>query len=813
MKKPISQYKIKNRYLPVLFLIMYCIGSLIALPVHQNISADQTYYCDFDNSVPTGQVQLSEYGGFIYSEKSSSGGTFYVSTTGYHSAPACFNIKSVARGNFSFVYSETTFLTNISFWMDTDSASSHFMRFTFYNKTLGLDNPIIYWYQDYNAVDKHNEKYTDATGTTQTLASAVTNNYYEYYIRIDNDYGYCTYGRVGAYATQGTVRNATAINQNYRIDALDIWNTPYSNYNIWIDDLALTFSTSYEGGNISGSCANAYNGYSWIGTGFSNAQTDIDTGRDFLEFSYDTEISGTFIGFELLISNTMWSEDNDLDNYYLYINGFSEGNPCGRHTETYGVVLEWSFTLTLDDPVNAVIELYYGGEYSGWRIVHQQHTTGSNYYTTDYVYVTNTNSIDGIYGGTGGSYLEKRAMWKLFIYEFTEDNPDYDDTLDVVGESGLNATDDLPFTYVYRTIFFNAQVSTLTDPRYIYVYKNDVQTGNTQGYPIRIRKYNGMYGFTPYAEGLYNVTLENATVLITKQFYVYDVATLDFAIWSYPNPSYLNNEYTVACFINSTTYDQYALRVFENIPDSLQYNRAFGGSIVGALTDHVWAFQFSHMVDYQDHFWRIFGSDDGVTWLPIGSYHRHIIDRGISESAWLTVTPNPCNLGETVTIKGYHAPSFDTWLFVGSQQWNDVSSLQTFTRTRSFENAGTILVSMKQMVNGTYVDVCDPVVVTVRGETNGETGGILPRIDQPLGSIVGMIITMFCLLAPLGIMKGLNMNSSPSGFLYMFGGGIGIAISTVLGLFPVWIPLFILAFGVCIALILYFMKNKNDSGE
>lgn len=80
-----------------------------------------------------------------------------------------------------------------------------------------------------------------------------------------------------------------------------------------------------------------------------------------------------------------------------------------------------------------------------------------------------------------------------------------------------------------------------------------------------------------------------------------------------------------------------------------------------------------------------------------------------------------------------------------------------------------------------------------------------------LGSIVGMIITIFSLLIPFMVARGMNITGIPM-FVYAITGGMGIAISSILGLFPPWLPFFIIALGIIIAVIVYIYSG-GSGGE
>lgn len=109
----------------------------------------------------------------------------------------------------------------------------------------------------------------------------------------------------------------------------------------------------------------------------------------------------------------------------------------------------------------------------------------------------------------------------------------------------------------------------------------------------------------------------------------------------------------------------------------------------------------------------------------------------------------------------------------------------------------------KLVYRGLNINVC------AKGSSGIEQPSILPEIGQPLGSVVGMIITMFTLLAPFIIVGSLHLNFSPPMFVYASSGGMGIAVSTALGLFPTWLPFFVIAIGIIVTLFVYLYKGSG----
>lgn len=91
-------------------------------------------------------------------------------------------------------------------------------------------------------------------------------------------------------------------------------------------------------------------------------------------------------------------------------------------------------------------------------------------------------------------------------------------------------------------------------------------------------------------------------------------------------------------------------------------------------------------------------------------------------------------------------------------------------------------------------------------------GTILPPLDPVLGAIAGLIITMFCIISPMIILKGLKASQNLPAVTYALTGSLGIIISVLLGMFPFWVLPFILIVGIIILLMQYVINNRGQNG-
>ena len=90
---------------------------------------------------------------------------------------------------------------------------------------------------------------------------------------------------------------------------------------------------------------------------------------------------------------------------------------------------------------------------------------------------------------------------------------------------------------------------------------------------------------------------------------------------------------------------------------------------------------------------------------------------------------------------------------------------------------------------------------------------VIPKLDQPLASIVGFIIVVFSLLTPFilagSISKKTGGNIQVPTFVYAITGGMGIAVSVILEMFPSWVIFFLIAVGIIAIVMMYLIGNKK----
>jgi hypothetical protein len=97
---------------------------------------------------------------------------------------------------------------------------------------------------------------------------------------------------------------------------------------------------------------------------------------------------------------------------------------------------------------------------------------------------------------------------------------------------------------------------------------------------------------------------------------------------------------------------------------------------------------------------------------------------------------------------------------------------------------------------------------TLPPDVSDEFGyGLFPVVSGPLGAILGMIIVISCVILPLLI--GGQYGVDVPVFAYALSGGVGVVVSTTLGLFPSYTIFFLVAIGIIIVFMMWLVGRQN----
>ena len=802
-----------------LLILLTVFGFLLAFPYHDIVNATSIVYTQtFESQVNGADFSIVLDPNHFMQSVKTSGTSFKVSTTAKKTGTLGF-LCDQGGGRFNLSYLTNTYLNkwNVYAYLTSSAGFIHF-----YNRTKGGQgttncgaNDIICLSMSMTMGQTTYQYYTSPSTPVTVKTSAF--GWANWIWNITSDTGLCSYCVDTTWSNQ-TVANSTMISQGYRIDAISFVCNSAS---IYTDDWLYTLSTGYGtsgGGDMYG--CNDVSDYFNYGNQPSIINGYTDFQYPYIEFTTQTPVTITPKFFELYVGSGQYDINSDIDTYQLYVNGLYIGTAdcLGMYSGTTWR-LQWNVSsLGTITNTKLVFELICEGDSpSYWNLAVDNYNGEMGPFPQNYyVYYGNSNKVNGQIDQT--QRYGYAPSWRIYYTDFGDDsggNPDYTNDISLVGFQPSHPQWEIPFTYVYNTVYFDVYSNSSAGDYQLWVFDEDRNpVGFTQGYPITIYDYNKAFGFTPYAEGNYTVELIDGALTIANRSFNVTLVDVTYALWTFPNPSYDGSTYNVAVYINETDeqYETYAIMGFGTPNNANNPNKAYQTIIVGALTDGVWSTVVYNMINNGNEYWRLFGTNDNETWYPVTPIytqykyltHEMYIDTSLTNDEGF-VNQEFNIFGLNTKIKG------TVHVYLDSLLLRDVSNEQNFRFPYTINDEGAYVLTLKALNNGTW-EIIDSVIVSISEEGDGGSGAILPRINQPLGSIIGMIITIFCLLTPFILSASLHLRSGIHPIIYALTGGMGLAISTILGFFPAWLPFFVIACGVIIIVISY-LRGQSSSGE
>ena len=752
---------------------------------------------------------------------------FETSTDNDLSAPNSFHARTtigvLGNGWWNFTQNFTSISTiNISFYDEsTFGANTDAMYFVCYADdhaviNMGFDDGTFKW-QDVSVGWKTLLNYNFDTRYYLVITSNGTNNFdikiMDASFNILREIGYA-----GSYASTYST-----------FETIHIYSTTS------VNGVGLYFDNFYITGEISGG-STAYgecfdfssyqNVYNMPISGWK--RTGLQTSYKYLELSGTSKLTGKLNGYKLLVYKEQIYDDEILTNYGMYIDGEYVGNPeCTERYDERSYFLVWnlsSYNIRLENQT-PIFEFYHDIDINvhsfAWylEVLDLFEFVGPPA-VSSIAFFYSTDKIDGTISTNPTIQLNCHPNWILYYSETSSSvNPEYENDIALLDSSQLplstHSTWNIPFTYAHKTIFFDVYVDTIEKYK-LYVYDNNgALTGSTQYYPKDMLLYHGIYGFTPYTEGNYTVHLKNgATTVVSRKF---NVTSLDeyFSLWTYPNPSKTQSTVTLGVYSSQPNlYNNYKIGIFTKISDVTSLDKADDTITIPYFINNYYYTETFIPLNYGTAFIRLFASN-GTIYFPVTGVYQHFIQgETVFNRIWTSLLDNN-NIGyineEFLIYYTFNVPLVDAQIFWDDQPIKQVS-FGSNKFSFSYHEIGTYSLSMKARANNTWTLVpgCQITISLIEKEQDGSTD-VLPKIGDQLGYIVGLIITMFCMLAPLLIAHGLHANVSIPALAYALCGGVGVAVSTGLGFFPFWILAFIVIIGILIVVVKYVFNSGSGS--
>jgi hypothetical protein len=733
MKKKLIEYQIKNRYLPVMLLACFVVGSFLGVMFHDMSTVSAIGVPNFVG------FEVVEGGGsgqqFPIAPKTSilnsalCSGSFVVSTTAKLTGANGFLATGTGYWNFTYQGVLTGFKLFGSWGTNTDVHTSN-MYFYFYNKTLaaGVDittklgsaaNLKKYTICDFAIHDlktsgtpysdyEIQHVKSDGTWTSLYLSGAASGWDYAGY-NITNEYGYCTYflannGITVSQWDNDTVCNTSAVIAGYRIDRCYISGTTVM-YG-YLDDVTVTTSNDYTGvGSAVSPCgepAGVEMGTKQpSGYPVTFAASDVDE----VEWKYDLPIKGDLWGIRMFVGADMFNAypgSFDTGNVIMYLNGASVGAPSCIYAYEGFAVIQWLFTnmITLDEP-SLVFEVHNSMKYSGnnyWSLCFGP--AGLFYYSTHAYDMAHTV----LNGYLNGEHTYNQALYYSFfvansgtLVKPTEYTHEY---LSLDGEYGTNVTGQM-FARFVDPVAISGTVTDLSTARSIRVY-----CGTTLEKTFSIEDsydFNFIY-FPTQVSAHYNVSLMHGNTFVTHVNFVVtnDTTAYQYCVVTIPVISHGTDQYAVYYRYFNPDGNSGVLAAFldptETDIGTSVYNRMLTSNTSLTLT------YSPTSVDWQTY-WRLFTVRQGE-YYEVGRMHVHYTLPSNAINEIYTVPSSPV-LESEFQIKGHHRfPGSDVRILLNGLGVGSVSTQPEFSVSYTIHTDNTYTLVLRwYLSNGSYIDL------------------------------------------------------------------------------------------------------------
>ena len=785
---------------------------LISIIPYDSVGATSiTYSVSFESGTPGNPYSDSH----IVTKKM--GGTNFVVGTTKKTGSKGFDIID-SYGYINLTYGVTSFLTNFSVYCYGAGTGTvgRTIYFYFYNATHGsITNNIIQWEW---AIASPSVFYIWTNHVKTDVVHPSTVSWERYFFSILDGTGTCKYGYNGGKGVDYFANNCTQIGLDYRIDRLYISSSGTPATPSSIDDLNFTISTSYSlGGGGSGGCIDISD-VDYYSKNIEIMDGYMDVSSPFIEFTSHSSLSLTPEVFELWVGSALYEGDSDTSNYFLYINGVSCGNPiCFYLLSGQTYVLQWDLSSIspIDDEV-LIFELAHSITFDGnnyWNIAIA--TANLIYGPPSPTMITYKNT--GTNGVLDGTPIYYGSCWKLYFSAFgtpeDEENTDFDVGINLIGFN-THPTYNTPYSFIYETIYFEV-FSNRTDNYYhLNISKGAITQGNEQGFPRDVYSYHVIHGYTPTTEGNYTVSLckdSNNAIVDHKHFNI-TTKTVDYAIFTFPNPSNTGVNHGVTVYISDDTVFQ-SFYVSGVVDEDLvnNFNSSNRKIKVGTLDGNkFWSTSLVTFAISGWEYWRLWGTNDNVTFIPLTSPYLHYVN-SLTQNNYIrtSLTNGEGYTGESFNVYGQHSYILSQLsVYLDNKPIKDVSLNVSFLIPYTFSNVGTHTFSLRVFNDGVW-EIVDSVVVSIviKPSGSGELGGFLPA---PYSYIMGAIITIVLMILPSIALGKIGISGSESlKYVPIFSGTTGFILSCLIGFFP-WYSIFALLFVLILIIVaLYLAKSKQ----
>jgi hypothetical protein len=361
------------------------------------------------------------------------------------------------------------------------------------------------------------------------------------------------------------------------------------------------------------------------------------------------------------------------------------------------------------------------------------------------------------------------------------------------------------------SMFINYAVNSLANPLHLDIYDGSANVTD-QGCPYTIPVYYGTFVYNPQVAGAYIIYLSNATNVVQSHVHVTVSANTETdwiqaipPMGSFINPVRLNYKYSKAV--------DGVIGVFDSMAETNALSNAIDtiGGITPAGTYNLTVMPLNTAYSENKIYYRLFtnGSE------PVSGVGTFVIYTVIENK--LTPQYSPLLTGSEVFSYAHNFVNAKVGVFVDGIKIQDIGDQKRGSFSYTFETQGFKQIDMRVYLGGTWITITNFTLnvsgsaIVIPPEHAFEWWDVSGILGSLWSAVLGLALVIGCLMIPTILSIKYKKDIKFPQLAYVMLGCVGIAISIVLGLWPIWVVVFLITMVIVVAVFLYVFKTSSRS--
>ena len=517
--------------------------------------------------------------------------------------------------------------------------------------------------------------------------------------------------------------------------------------------------------------------YGYTSIGYDDSDIDLisETNSKILETQCAIDFNAHIKAIDLHIGN-LYIDNFGVtkDNLFLKLNGIPKGSASSLTEATGGYIVRWLFATTQYIDNEKILCEFYTDSYT-WFVA----WSNSDIDNDGDIWFYNHNQIayyDGYYSKIGG--VNRDLCYKIWgIFEAI--TPIYEDAL-FLSDSTIN---------IYESVGVTVLVSTKEYQNYLNIYNSTYVL--LEQYVIDGWSY--YISYTPENAEIHYFNLTRNSIVKASKSLTVNAKNYTYLLFTVPNPSRRNTPFDIKYIYNNTQYNGI---LFIYTSDMEIVDSFFISKNTSELTTISYSL-----------------SNDGIYIMRLSIYiniseyetrytYNHMVQSTSYENV-LRAGGDTINVGDEMMLYGSHNFLFgDIYVKISDDALIYIGDTNVFSFDYVPLTPRIYICELLLKVSNNQEVILDSVTFTALGD--------IPIVPEPsffglpmtyMYAMFGAFITLGFLIIPFAMSR--SHKGDTSSVIYAIFGGIGLGVSTIIGFFPLWLPLMITIIVVTILVIEY----------